>query len=119
MEFYCQIIFALVSLIAVVLVGWEKFFDLYNIFRINSKKNGVSADAGTYFSSKSNIPQQKKDSIRSVLGIGIAIIGIIGLLFCGQRLDRPLRRNNLILVVPIHYACNNISNTLRYTNSYC
>ena len=82
MEFYCQIIFALVSLIAIFLVGWEKFFDLYHICRIHSKKNGVSVDAGVYFSKKSNIPQQKKDAIRSVLGIVIAIIGITGLLFC-------------------------------------
>ena len=82
MEFYCSIIFALVSMVAIVLVGWEKCFDLYHIFRINSKKNGVGVDAGTYFSKKGEIPQQKKDSIRSVLGIGIAIIGIIGLLYC-------------------------------------
>jgi hypothetical protein len=80
MNMECNTIaFLLIGSLGVFVVSWDKILDLHFLFL---KRSTANVELAVHYAKKGEWSQTKKDVIRSLIGSGIVVIGMIGLTFC-------------------------------------
>ena len=80
MNMECNTIaFLVIGILGLVVISWEKILDGHFL---SLKRSTANVELAVHYANKGEWSQTKKDVIRSLIGFGISVIGMIGLAFC-------------------------------------